>query len=431
MTKKEFKENLLRGRGRCVAEVKENPEKYRDLVLWACTHDLSFDTQCEGTRAWLVHQLAVCYPDCTPFVDAAAGELKKYRSNGSWKFAHLCDLLVLFAADGNELAKSALKQKYCEMYAVLAEGKQPRRNRLFPERDDFQSLCIIMATDEQSTLKIAADIGRLYQSGRGYDGSDFSQFYTCSVEDRLPALEKAAKKSVDIDCFMDTQNKWERKWEEQRKAPVEYPRTGIGFSRWLAKKADGETVLQYAEKYVTQTEPAERAEALRAFCRCPYPGDPTPIIDDARSDFEELRVAAWTALENIRHPAVREFALASINSGQLESADAVTILAKNYEPADSVQLEKLVRAVPVDWEETFGWHWAQTEVLNMAADGSKAPLSLLWYIYETTYCSCCRETALRQLGKRHALTQVILQECLYDSREGIRNYAAQCLKRRK
>ena len=35
MTKKEFKEAMLRGLGRCVIAVKKEPEKYRDLVRWA------------------------------------------------------------------------------------------------------------------------------------------------------------------------------------------------------------------------------------------------------------------------------------------------------------------------------------------------------------------------------------------------------------
>lgn len=431
MTKKEFKANLLRGRGSCATAVKANPEKYRDLVLWACTHELSFDSQCEGSRAWLVHQLAVCYPDCTPFVEAAAKELEKYRSNGSWKFAHLCDLLALFAADGNERAKFALEQKYCELYDCLADGKQRHKNGLFPERDDFESLCITLATSRKHILKIAADMGRLYQSGHGCDGSDFDGFYDCFVKDRLPVLEKAANTSEDIACYLKAKREWQQRWEELEKTPVEYSKAGIGFSRWLARKVDRETVLRYADRYTAQADLAERAKALEVFCRCPYPGDPLPIIEDVRADCEELSAAAWAALENIRHPAVREFALAKINARQIDAADVVSILVKNYEPADSDLLEKLVRAVPVDWEENSGWHWVQTEVLNMADDGLKAPLPLIRHIYESTYCSCCREEALRQMGKRRMLTDEMLQECLYDSRKDIRDYAARCLKRRR
>ena len=56
--------------------------------------------------------------------------------------------------------------------------------------------------------------------------------------------------------------------------------------------------------------------------------------------------------------------------------------------------------------------------------------ALLWHIYETTYCSCCREYALLQMGKRRLLSAEILEECLLDSNDDIRKYAAKCLTRR-
>lgn len=42
MTKKEFKEAMTRGLGRCILELDhtEDVEKYREIVLWGCAHDL-------------------------------------------------------------------------------------------------------------------------------------------------------------------------------------------------------------------------------------------------------------------------------------------------------------------------------------------------------------------------------------------------------
>ena len=83
MTKKEFKEAMLRGLGRCVLAVRAEPEKYRDLVLWACKRDFAYDAQIEGTRSWYTYTLANAYPDKETFLNAAAEALKKYRPNGS------------------------------------------------------------------------------------------------------------------------------------------------------------------------------------------------------------------------------------------------------------------------------------------------------------------------------------------------------------
>ncbi len=63
MTKKRFREAMMRGLGRCVLELDhtEDVEKYREIVMWGCTHNLSYDTQCEGTRAWYLRELIRMY----------------------------------------------------------------------------------------------------------------------------------------------------------------------------------------------------------------------------------------------------------------------------------------------------------------------------------------------------------------------------------
>ena len=88
-----------------------------------------------------------------------------------------------------------------------------------------------------------------------------------------------------------------------------------------------------------------------------------------------------------------------------------------------------MKQIPVGPDEESGWHRIYIHVLNMAKKGLKAPPGLLTHVYEHSYCSYCRNRALRQLGKRR-LTEEMLQECLFDSNEEIRRYAAQRLKRR-
>lgn len=170
----------------------------------------------------------------------------------------------------------------------------------------------------------------------------------------------------------------------------------------------------------------ERAEALEAFCWCPYPEAPYPIIEDTESECEKLQDAAWRALGKIRHPRVREFAFSKIDSDLI---NAMPLFVKNYLPKDADLLEQLVKSVPVDRYDSSGWHGVHLKVLGMKDDGIKAPPALLRYIYESTFCSCCREYALLQMGKRRLLTDDILQECLYDSNEEIRGYAAKHLNR--
>ena len=136
MTKKEFKEAMLRGLGRCVIAVRQEPEKYRDVVLWACKRDIAYDAQSEGTRSWYTYAMANAYPDKETFISAAARALKKYRPNGSWDLLHLSELLMFFAQDGYESAQQAVEEKYQEILATMFARKR-RPNRVFYELSDL------------------------------------------------------------------------------------------------------------------------------------------------------------------------------------------------------------------------------------------------------------------------------------------------------
>jgi hypothetical protein len=180
--------------------------------------------------------------------------------------------------------------------------------------------------------------------------------------------------------------------------------------------------------YLEQTDLIERSNALKAFCRCPFPGDPEPILLDAQSNCEPLRNAAWEALENICHPSVRTFALEQLSDS---TEKALPILILNYHPKDEIMLVELAKSIPVDFECNTNWHGIHGDILGMKDHKLKAPPALLHHIYETTYCSCCREYALYQMGKRRLLSAEILEECILDSNDDIRKYAEKFLKRRQ
>lgn len=91
MTKSEFKQDLLRGLGRCVQAVQLSPERYRECVLWACSHEIAYDPECEGSRAYYVYDMVACYPEREPFAAATVEALKKAKV-GSWKLSYLAEL---------------------------------------------------------------------------------------------------------------------------------------------------------------------------------------------------------------------------------------------------------------------------------------------------------------------------------------------------
>ena len=423
MNKKQFKDSLLRGQGRCILAAQADPERCRDIVLWACGRELAFDTQSDGTRSWFVHRLIRCYPDSKPFLDGIIQSFDRTKPDRSWKLICLAERLMLFSDEGETAAEQALWRKYEALYAQLLARKR-LSDALFPLRDNFSMLCDILAEDLDAHIRIAEDVGRLFREKSFFDGDDFIWLYH---KGHNGALKKLAGKSENIAAYLHEGKRCLKKRASADRTPP-VPHHGPALSLWLKRNGSAEMIADCAEKYLSQTSPDLRAEALRAFFRCPYPGDPSPIIRDAGSDHASLREAAWCALENIRHPMVREFALQNLDS---DRTDALPVFIRNYLDEDAVLLEGLVEQIPADPDDENGWHRVYIHVLNMAEKGLKAPPGLLNHIYEHSYCAYCRNRALRQMGKRRLLTEERLQECLFDCNEDIRRYAEQHLKRRE
>lgn len=99
MTKDQVRQAFQRGLGRGILAVQKTPERYRELVLWACGRNLSFDTQCEGTRAWYDYQLISCFPDNKEFLELIEQKLLGMKPNSSWDYLHFSELLMYFAME--------------------------------------------------------------------------------------------------------------------------------------------------------------------------------------------------------------------------------------------------------------------------------------------------------------------------------------------
>ena len=431
MTKKEFKEAMFRGLGRCVIAVQKEPEKFRDIVLWACKRNIAYDAQSEGTRSWYVYTLASSYPDREPFVRAAAEALGKYRPGGGWDLLHLSELLMYFADDGYEFARQTVEDKYQEILTAMFARKR-RPNRVFHELSDLEQLGLVLTSDSRTFLRIAGDFGCLYREKQYMLDGDFIWFFSTKGDQYRKTMEAAARKDENIAVFLEREQADEdarKKQWQQRKADPEKNLTGIALSRWLANKADPETVERYACAYREQENPEARAEALRAFAWCPYPDDPQPILKDTHSENENLRRTAWKALENLRHPIVREFAHNNAAKGD-RTAENFTLLATNYVPEDSRLLENMLRELIAvkNWDD---FHAAGMDIYRAfhKDSGIPRPKHLLPLLYEYNPCSFCRESALVYMSQHRMLTKEILTECQFDSNDKIRAMAVKRLKK--
>lgn len=427
MNKKEFKRAMLCGLGRCVLACRNDPERYRAEVLWGCTNQLAYDAQCEGSRAWLLHELVSCYPDAAPFRDALTAALGR-KSIWGWRLLQIEELLIYMADGGDEEAEKAIWDRYEQTYSQLRARKR-LPDHYFYLIDDFESLAIDLCCNEENTLRILSDIGRLICENPIYDALDFEQLHWHITDSKRAAdLRGYAQQDEYIAHFFAELERLKREREALYGGSTEKNEQSRQRSPFLfSKNADSEALRLRAEDYVNETDSEKRADLLRAFWWRRFPLEPDPIINDAKSAHEPLRDAAWDALGIIRSPKVRAFALSALEA---EADKLISLLIMNYEDEDRGLIEKLLEGASADKDGDDIIHSIGLNLNYQREAGFKVPAWILHWFYENDRCSNCREDIVRELGRRRLLSDEMLRECLYDSNDDIRKYAEKRLEKR-
>ena len=427
MNKKEFKRAMLCGLGRGILACRNDPERYRAEVLWGCTNQLAYDAQCEGSRAWLLHELVSCYPDAAPFRDALTAALAR-KSIWGWRLLQIEELLIYMADGGDEEAEKALWDRYEQTYSRLRARKR-LPDHYFYLIDDFEFLAIDLCCNEEDTLRILSDIGRLILENPIYDALDFEQLHWHITDSKRAAdLRGYAQQDEYIAHFFVELERLKREREALYGGSTEKNEQIRQRSPFLfSKNADSEALRLRAEDYLNETDSEKRADLLRAFWWRRFPLEPDPIINDAKSAHEPLRDAAWDALGIIRSPKVRAFALSALEA---DADKLIPLLIMNYEDGDRGLIEKLLAEALEDKDGDGIIHSIGLNLNYQRDVGFKVPAWILHWFYENDRCSSCRENIVRELGRRRLLSDEMLRECLYDSNDDIRKYAEKRLEKR-
>ena len=467
MTKKAFQYDMQRGLGSCVRELKKitdakELQKFQPLVLWACDRDTAFDAQCEGSRGAYLYELIKQFPDCMPFLDVVERCLFRSIRLIGWEFAQSCDILAYFAFDGNEQALSILKKCYQDLFGILLRKRKRTKYGLLPEEDNYTYLCVSFVREcirEKAEIveyfrTIVNDMGILIQNNSLYSAFSFYWFQLASEEKLGKKFihrllhQKSASEAIKV--YTSSLETWivdsDKKAAEHKKnmpasAEELYDRlkNGSEIERRLPMNLlqklmvhNPQEVVKLAEYYKNEKETKVRKMLLRQLKNesCAWAVDLLQLIADTKSDDEGLALYAFDALSHRRDVLIRNYAYELIQNGT-HFYEAVSMLAENYEEADYDFFVNTVKQLPITFENTE-WHWVFGDVMHMIKHSpiKRTPKELLHYMYRNTFCSSCRAEIVKELGRRHMLTQELLEELQYDCNEDIRNYAYKKFERR-
>lgn len=440
MNTKDFKKYMQQGLGRCVLALQssDNIEKYKKIVLWGCLHNLSYDTQFEGTRASYIYELTTYFNDEDYFLTPCIAAFEKIPRRSDWLFFHFTELLRCFAENGNNRAEIALMQKYEHLFSVLLNKR--RFSSYDFERDNFERICVTLSSfdDTGIILKIATDIGLLFKENPHYSGSDFDWF--CSVmsygiggKKLHNLLKRESKKSENIACFYDN---YLKATEGIIRAPIKIPcaediKNEVNITgalkpssrRRFSYNANEGEKLKLAQEIIAEQNLDKKAEMLSVFTSPDksFPLSHETIIEYANSSHERLREVSLEVLTNCQGLAVRNYALQLLEAGERKE-QAIQMLLCNYTAADKSLLLSELNKIKIGYDNKSDWHSISTQILNVCDQNVHLPKEFFVYVYETTLCSFCRESAVRAMAKHRWLTNEIIEECRHDSNYDILQY---------
>lgn len=479
MTKKEFKYGMERGLGSCILELERasDKERYKDIIVWGCKHELAYDAQSEGTRSQYLYQMIEMYEDWTDFYEAASSRLKICCSRAGWEFMQHAELCALMAGGGYMPAGKLLDEIYEYLFEVLSQRKIHSKNGIFTERTNMEALCIAKVTyqhssqreSEQEYIKIVNDLGMLFQkNARLYSHEHFLWFQQvcedCFGKIRIRQLLELYADMEDVESYWKSMRaiRWnqgngsrgkrltsaDKIYEELCKGKRAGKDIPLSITQIFQNQGRQEEVQRLARLYDEEQKPSVRTELLKLLAnRCGAEFlDVNTLINDTRSEQKELRQYAFLVLTHIRSEEVYAFALELLMELNADEAKgdtksdianrtkgdtkndiksyAVRMLLQNYSVQDEELVVQLVKSIPIS-RDSDEWHSVFRRVMNLFADRTikKPPKELLPYMYANTLCSHCREYIVLEMGKRRMLTEELLEECRYDCNEGIRRFA--------
>lgn len=434
----EFERYLRLGLGRVILHLQtHDATPYQDLILHACLHNTTYDTQIEGFKNFYLMDILNLMPDKTFYrdkiLDAAASTTDETDERDA---GHLVELARLFAWEGDQRAREIVY----DVFAANAEDEHSLGaweivridgvegflyvidtlgEKVFNNPDHFESDYLLCELEEVVGENIAREsLSEIRKTNRAVDAylTMAERCRSRRSQPPQPPSEKAKANKANRERFL-AQSYVEIK---RRILEDKYPPR-----HWLilwGKNTDEENLRQAARDFLNEQDPKRLIQYLNIFFHAVYPLDPEPLFPlvDFKSDYFFIPARVFNVLKNITHPAVRDFALKLIADNR-HVGQAVGLLNRNFQDGDWALIEPLSQ---VAYDDDFIAHNLQISVRAIVSDHpSKQAGQTLRNLYEYGPCSFCREHIVEELHALGELTDSIRAECHYDSNLDIRKLA--------
>ncbi len=440
LSRDEFEDALVKGLGRALLYVKSyGLDRVKDLVLYACLHDVSYDAQIEGSRAKWLFAMFVGSPYYLEFREAILAALVVEEE--TWILLQLCGLIKEMALIGDSLAEP-LPGRIAEQ--ALADFVYRRASFLLPRQVGDYSIVedwigvneLVEVRGIDALLELSRIYGRRLLANPDDWVMDDLQIFTDKPTEIVRVFEEYSKKEesiavyyrylIDRQVFMT---------DEERKSTLQSsPRPKISIETIIhaARNKEREHPSIYTLFGVRST--AEELETifdlllteldediclrlLWIFRRTLLPRLADRLFDWADSSHGKLRMAAVEVLARISDDRVYRLGRSKLAHRQLTGMDTGTIdlFIHNYHLGDAELILAGLNDVEIVDEDRWTICYG---ILSLTKKQSHPELGLLLnWMYDITPCSYCRERAVIELKEYGQMSDRLLAEYPFDSRE--------------
>lgn len=418
MKLKEFEIAFKKGLGRCFEILSKNSIKYESIIKKYATKCLSKDSFIEGTRAGYMYRIFSFY-NKDEYLEEILKCFNKEKINSKSDFHYYVEILNIYASEEYEKADEALWNKYNYLYNKLLTKKSKPKNQ-FVDLEYFELLAIALSYSQENFVLIIKNIAELLQNIKVYSCKDFAWFFEMKEDfiEELSNFDDVPLVKYFLDIYLQYQYELFEKVKKVEPEERSMDDNLEMFSIYLAKQ-DENTIKDYAYKYVASKTEEEKIKYLKCFLHCEFPLLPDLIIEDCKSENEELSQLAYKVLGLVKHEDVKQFALQEIKQ---KNYKAYPLFIINYDYSDEQYIilkELLYEATEKEMEIIDSHIGLLIDIFDFWKNDIK-PTDLLNILYENTFSSYTRSMIVDIMLENDCISKEIILECLNDCNSTIR-----------
>lgn len=419
-----FQKYMERGLGRTfyILNNSEDINMYKEVILYGCLNNTSYDIQFEGTRAYYIFCLMSYFDDIDFFENRIFNKYDIELNNDTFK--HLSDMIVmLYLENKDEEAIKLLEDKYSKLI---------KKSSLIP--DDLVKLDYICNKLKQTgglkrVKKIILDIDKLYPYQITIDDLSWFFYDVLNMSKNIVDFIKENCINIKVEDINNYFNfdSIEKNDEEERQTADKLLKeirdekvkhfSPYRFAR-LTDKLEKQKIVDY---YFKETDVDVKKKLLFTISKGDFPITFDILIQEFSQACDELKESILDVIVSLNDIRIKDYGYSLLENDDYVYS-GIEMMCKYYDSDDYNTLVKYVKKLNISYDD-HRWHHTFFAISELFYKRKKnLPNELLYYIYENTLCSDCRERYVRLMRKHNLLTKQIIDECKDDCNFDIRKY---------